>query len=63
MLIQLAKSYGIDVVAEGVETERQAEELIALECEYAQGFHFYRPMGADAVCALLDATIGASIAG
>ncbi len=57
MLIQLARSYGIDVVAEGVETPRQAEELIALDCEYAQGFHFYRPMGADAVVALLDSTI------
>ncbi|MDB5069356.1 MAG: response regulator receiver modulated diguanylate cyclase/phosphodiesterase with sensor [Candidatus Eremiobacteraeota bacterium] len=57
MLIQLARSYGIDVVAEGVETERQAEELVALDCEYAQGFHFYRPMSADAVAALLDSTI------
>jgi len=63
MLIQLAKSYGIDVVAEGVETARQAEELVALECEFAQGFHFYRPMSADAVCALLDATLAGSIAG
>jgi diguanylate cyclase (GGDEF)-like protein len=60
MLIQLARSYGIDVVAEGVETPRQAEELIALDCEYAQGFHFYRPMGADAVSALLDSTIAAA---
>jgi len=57
MLVQLARSYGIDVVAEGVETRRQAEELIALDCEYAQGFHFYRPMGADAIGALLDTSI------
>ena len=42
MLIQLARSYDIDVVAEGVETARQAEELIALDCGFAQGFHFYR---------------------
>jgi diguanylate cyclase (GGDEF)-like protein len=63
MLIQLAKAYGIDVVAEGVETARQASELVALECEYAQGFHFYRPMHADAVGALLDATPSAIIAG
>ncbi|MGD0053187.1 MAG: EAL domain-containing protein [Vulcanimicrobiaceae bacterium] len=63
MLIQLAKSYGIDAVAEGVETARQAEELIALECEYAQGFHFYRPMSPDAVGALLDVTPSAIVAG
>ncbi len=55
MLIQLARSYGIDVVAEGVETQRQSDELIALDCEYAQGFYFHRPMGADAVAALLEA--------
>jgi EAL domain-containing protein (putative c-di-GMP-specific phosphodiesterase class I) len=63
MLIQLAKSYGIDAVAEGVETARQAEELIALECEYAQGFYFYRPMSPDAVGALLDVTPSAIVAG
>jgi len=56
MLTQLARSYGIDVVAEGVETARQADELIDLDCQYAQGFHFYRPMHGDAITALLDAT-------
>jgi diguanylate cyclase (GGDEF)-like protein len=60
MLIQLARSYGIDVVAEGVETQRQADELIALDCEYAQGFHFYRPMSPEAVGALLDSTLAAA---
>ncbi|MDB5041680.1 MAG: hypothetical protein JWN27_2406 [Candidatus Eremiobacteraeota bacterium] len=62
MLIQLAQSYGIDVVAEGVETARQAQELIALDCEFAQGFHFYRPMSPEAVGALLDSAIGAAAA-
>lgn len=54
MLIQLAQSYGIDVVAEGVETKRQAEELAGLDCEYGQGFYFHRPMNAEAISALLD---------
>ena len=49
MLIQLARSYGIDVVAEGIETPQQAAELMALDCEYAQGFYFYRPMTPEAV--------------
>ena len=57
MLVQLARSYGIDAVAEGVETERQVEELVALDCQYAQGFYFYRPMGAEAISALLDSEI------
>jgi len=55
MLIQLARSYGIDAVAEGVETQRQADELMALDCEYAQGFFYHRPMSGDAIDALLDA--------
>ena len=55
MLTQLARSYGIDVVAEGVETARQAEQLMELDCQYAQGYHFYRPMNGDAITALLEA--------
>ena len=54
LLIQLSRAYGIDVVAEGVETPQQAEDLIRLDCTYAQGFHFYRPLTADAVNALLE---------
>jgi diguanylate cyclase (GGDEF)-like protein len=61
MLIQLARSYGIDVVAEGVETALQAEQLMALECEFVQGFHFHRPMSADAVAALLDTQIAVAV--
>jgi diguanylate cyclase (GGDEF)-like protein len=59
MLIQLARSYEIDVVAEGVETARQATELMALDCQYAQGFHFHRPMSPEAIGALLDAAVPA----
>ncbi|HEX3467962.1 MAG TPA: EAL domain-containing protein [Candidatus Elarobacter sp.] len=59
MLTQLARSYGIDVVAEGVETPQQAAELMALDCEYAQGFYFYRPMTPEAVGALLETQVAA----
>jgi len=53
MMIQLAELYDIEVVAEGVESALQARSLLELECVYAQGFHFYRPMTPDAVTALL----------
>lgn len=53
MLIQLGAAYALDVVAEGVETAAQAAALAALDCRYAQGFHFYRPMSAAAIARLL----------
>lgn len=53
MMIQLAEIYGIDVVAEGVETAAQVVALGELGCAYAQGFYFYRPMRPDAVAALV----------
>ena len=38
----MARSLGITVVAEGVETEKQAACLQGLDCELAQGFLFAR---------------------
>jgi diguanylate cyclase (GGDEF)-like protein len=38
---------GIKVLAEGVETEQQAEALRGLGYHYAQGYHFARPMPAE----------------
>lgn len=42
----LAQSLGIDVIAKGVETREQANRLVALKCEYGQGFYFSRPTSA-----------------
>ncbi|WP_214892683.1 EAL domain-containing protein [Exiguobacterium sp. H66] len=44
MIIQLAKSLGIEVVAEGVETLEQHEFLKRLGCDYGQGYYYSRPM-------------------
>jgi predicted signal transduction protein with EAL and GGDEF domain len=43
-IISLARSLGIDVVAEGVETEDQVEFLRERGCGIAQGYLFARPM-------------------
>jgi diguanylate cyclase (GGDEF)-like protein/PAS domain S-box-containing protein len=50
----LAGNLGITVVAEGVETEAQVTMLQALECQYAQGFYFARPMPAEEVVPYLQ---------
>jgi EAL domain-containing protein (putative c-di-GMP-specific phosphodiesterase class I) len=52
-LIGLALNFGVDVVAEGVETEDEVAALLALGCNRAQGHHLHRPVRADAVVNLL----------
>lgn len=42
-VLDLARNFGLKVVAEGVETEAQAEKLKALGCDYLQGYLFGRP--------------------
>ena len=45
-IVALAHDLGMDVVAEGAETDSDAVELSQLGCEYAQGFVFGAPMTA-----------------
>jgi EAL domain-containing protein (putative c-di-GMP-specific phosphodiesterase class I) len=47
-LITVAKSLGVDVVAEGVETPRQASSLTSMGCRLAQGYLFSRALDAEA---------------
>jgi EAL domain-containing protein (putative c-di-GMP-specific phosphodiesterase class I) len=44
-IVALAQNLGMDVVAEGVETEDQLKLLRKLECENGQGFLFSTPLG------------------
>ena len=48
-ILSLADNLGLDVVAEGVETDRQLERLKGMECRYGQGFLFSRPLPAEGV--------------
>jgi diguanylate cyclase (GGDEF)-like protein len=51
--VALADSFGLDVVAEGVETPAAALTLLELGCHRAQGFLFSRPVDGPAMRALL----------
>jgi EAL domain-containing protein (putative c-di-GMP-specific phosphodiesterase class I) len=55
-VIQLAGTLGLEVVAEGVETEEQRQALAELDCGHAQGYLFARPQPADQI--LLPAAAG-----
>lgn len=45
-VLLLAKNLGLQTVAEGVETQKQAEFLNERACDQLQGYYFYRPMPA-----------------
>jgi diguanylate cyclase (GGDEF)-like protein/PAS domain S-box-containing protein len=46
-IVSLAQNLGMEVTAEGVETQSQADALRLLRCTSAQGFLFSRPVPAD----------------
>ncbi len=48
-IIQLGRNLDLDVIAEGVEDERQAEILSQLGCAVGQGYLFARPLTSDAL--------------
>jgi diguanylate cyclase (GGDEF)-like protein len=52
-IVTLARNLGMEVIAEGVETQEQHEQLKALGCEYGQGYLFSRPVDTAAVPTLL----------
>ena len=46
VIVQLAKSLDLDVIAEGVETKPQLDFLTNQFCDEVQGYYFYKPMPA-----------------
>jgi EAL domain-containing protein (putative c-di-GMP-specific phosphodiesterase class I)/CheY-like chemotaxis protein len=53
-VLGLARALGLEAVAEGVETEGQADELSLLGCRQAQGYHWAKPMAPEELAQWLD---------
>ena len=52
-IVAMAHNLGMKVVAEGVETAEQLGLLVALGCEYVQGYYFSKPLEAAAAAAFM----------
>ena len=48
LIATLAHKMNLRAIAEGIESARQAERLLALGCEYGQGYYFSQPLEAKA---------------
>ena len=55
-VIDLAHNLGLKTVAEGIEDQATLEQLGGLGCNLGQGYHLGRPMPADALDGVLQAT-------
>jgi EAL domain-containing protein (putative c-di-GMP-specific phosphodiesterase class I) len=60
-IVMLAQNLGMKVIAEGVETEFQVEQLKKFKCEVAQGFLFSKPMSYEALEEFLGADMPPAI--
>ena len=54
-ILDLAHSLDMEVVAEGIETAEQADQLQSLGCRLGQGYYFARPMAPEAISAMFMA--------
>jgi len=59
-ILAIVDAFGLDAVAEGVETAAQAEELRALGCRYGQGYYWCGPLPTGAMTMHLAAVIPAT---
>ena len=57
-VIDLAKSLGIDIIAEGIETEDQLNTVLRCGCNNIQGFYIARPMDEEDALVFIDSFRG-----
>jgi EAL domain-containing protein (putative c-di-GMP-specific phosphodiesterase class I) len=52
-IVELGRALGLEIVAEGIESQAQARWFSSLGCQYGQGFYFAEPLDPDDVGAYL----------
>jgi EAL domain-containing protein (putative c-di-GMP-specific phosphodiesterase class I) len=55
-IVAMANSLGLQVIAEGVETEDQLSAVASVGCQMIQGYLFSRPLTCEAVSKMFTAT-------
>jgi EAL domain-containing protein (putative c-di-GMP-specific phosphodiesterase class I) len=60
-VINLGRSFHLQVIAEGVETREQFVALQALDCTEGQGNYFQKPIAADEFAKLLRADLSTTV--
>ncbi len=53
-VVGLGQSLGLSTVAEGIETEEQADMLLRLGCDMGQGWHYGRPAPAEVLASIIE---------
>lgn len=53
-ITSMGRWLGLRMIAEGVETHDQVDRLLNLDCEYMQGYYFYKPMSQEKFCEILS---------
>jgi EAL domain-containing protein (putative c-di-GMP-specific phosphodiesterase class I) len=61
VIIRMARTLGLTVTAEGIESEAQRELLISLGCETGQGYLLEKPVGTDEAEALVRDGLAAAL--
>jgi EAL domain-containing protein (putative c-di-GMP-specific phosphodiesterase class I) len=56
----IGEMLNLKVTAEGIECQGQLDELVALGCEFGQGYHFAKPISNDDFTALLGSSFKTS---
>ncbi|MBK1988251.1 EAL domain-containing protein [Sphaerospermopsis aphanizomenoides BCCUSP55] len=52
-IVQIAKTMGMNIIAEGIETDHQLEQLKLLDCQFGQGYLFSEPLDSEKITSFM----------